>query len=68
MTTWDFTALYYAATLGLLLLNLYYMKDLKRSLNDAWKRIYDHYHEVECENKDCKKLKTGNVIVPGHSK
>jgi hypothetical protein len=37
---------------------------IKMDIKDLWKRIYSHYHEIDCENPDCKKLKTGNVIVP----
>lgn len=35
----------------------------KRS-DDKWRRIYGHYHEVECGNPDCAAQHTGNVIVP----
>ena len=31
---------------------------------EMWHRIYSHYHEIACANKDCTALKTGNVIVP----
>ena len=43
-------------------------KDMKESneanQKDMWERIYNHYHEIECGNADCKKLRTGNVVVP----
>ena len=38
--------------------------EMKADQKDIWKRMYNHYHEIDCENPDCKKLKTGNVIVP----
>jgi hypothetical protein len=47
---------------GLILLVL---AGIKSDIKDLWKRIYDHYHEVTCDNSECTALKTGNVIVPG---
>lgn len=38
---------------------------IKTNIEDLWDRIYDHYHEVECDSKECTALKTGNVVVPG---
>jgi hypothetical protein len=40
------------------------LNSIKQEIKDVWKRVYNHYHEIDCENPDCKKLKTGNVIVP----
>jgi hypothetical protein len=37
---------------------------IKADITEIWKRIYNHYHEIECTNNDCKKVKTGNVIIP----
>lgn len=39
-------------------------EDNKSDHGDMWKRIYGHYHEVECDNSDCGKVRTGNVIIP----
>lgn len=47
-------------------------KDMKVSneanIKEMWNRIYSHYHEIGCDNKDCTALKTGNVVIPheGH--
>lgn len=38
---------------------------IKTDIGDIWTRLYDHYHEVECDNNECTALKTGNVVVPG---
>ncbi|MFA5340422.1 MAG: hypothetical protein WC332_01470 [Clostridia bacterium] len=40
------------------------LNGIKNDIKDLWKRVYNHYHEIDCENPDCKKLKTGNVVVP----
>lgn len=40
------------------------LNGMRTEMKDIWKRVYNHYHEIDCENPDCKKLKTGNVIVP----
>ena len=37
---------------------------LKGELNDVWDRVYNHYHIIECDNRDCTALHTGNVVVP----
>jgi len=37
---------------------------LKGELNDVWDRIYNHYHEIECDNRDCTALHTGSVVIP----
>jgi hypothetical protein len=39
-------------------------QDNKEAHQDMWKRIYGHYHEVDCKNDECGRVKTGNVIVP----
>lgn len=38
-------------------------KDIKSSITELWERMYSHYHEIDCDNPDCKP-KTGNVIIP----
>lgn len=43
---------------------VYQLHDLKSSFKDVWRRLNNHYHEVECNNEACKKLQTGNVIIP----
>jgi flagellar biosynthesis protein FlhB len=41
------------------------LKDLKdHDIKDIWKRMYSHYHEIECNNPDCRPLRTGDVIIP----
>jgi hypothetical protein len=40
------------------------LSDMKKSIDRTWKRINNHYHEVECSNVDCRTLRTGNVILP----
>jgi len=37
---------------------------IKTDQKDIWKRLYNHYHEIDCKNDDCARAKTGNVIVP----
>lgn len=37
---------------------------LKGDIKDLWDRVYNHYHEIECNNADCTAVKTGNVVVP----
>lgn len=37
---------------------------LKSELKDVWERVYNHYHVIECDNRDCTALHTGNVVVP----
>ena len=43
---------------------LFVLASIKSDIKDIWARMYDHYHEVQCENKECG-LRTGNVVVPG---
>ena len=31
---------------------------------DVWKRIYAHYHEIDCRNPECTSRRTGFVVVP----
>ena len=40
------------------------LADMRQSIDRTWKRINNHYHEVECSNVDCRTLRTGNVILP----
>ncbi|MDD5353500.1 MAG: hypothetical protein PHS93_10090 [Candidatus Omnitrophica bacterium] len=40
------------------------LNGIKNEIKDLWKRVYSHYHEIDCTNPDCKKIKTGNVVVP----
>jgi len=42
----------------------YILSGIKKDQADIWKRMNSHYHEVSCENTDCRMLKTGNVIIP----
>ncbi len=41
--------------------------EIKREQEDVWYRMYNHYHEIDCKNDDCKGLKTGDVVVPRES-
>ena len=43
---------------------IFLLTDIKAEITDIWKRMNSHYHEVSCENSDCRSLKTGNVIIP----
>jgi hypothetical protein len=45
-------------------LSFFILVGIKSDTADLWKRLYNHYHEIECENKACAKVKTGNVVVP----
>ena len=38
---------------------------IKIDQKDMWRRMNNHYHVVNCDNKECRSLKTGNVIIPG---
>ena len=40
------------------------LADMRQSIDKTWKRVNNHYHEIECSNVDCRTLKTGNVILP----
>jgi len=42
----------------------YILSGIKKDQADIWKRMNSHYHEVSCENTECRSLKTGNVIIP----
>jgi len=35
-----------------------------KEVEDVWDRVNNHYHEIQCGNKDCTALHTGNVIIP----
>ena len=55
-----------AAFVGLLQsIVIFMLNSLKSDVKEIQFRIYDHYHEVECQNTGCHSLRTGNVIVPG---
>jgi len=41
-----------------------YLKDIKKTQDVIWKRLNSHYHEVHCDNDECKHLRTGNVVIP----
>lgn len=43
-------------------------KRAKEDSDALWERVHNHYHEIECGNKQCTALHTGNVIIPRGSK
>ena len=43
---------------------LFILSGIKKDQADIWSRMNNHYHEISCSNDDCKKLKTGNVVIP----
>ena len=43
---------------------IFLLSGIKAEIADIWKRMNAHYHEVSCDNADCKALKTGNVVIP----
>ncbi|MFH2076620.1 MAG: hypothetical protein ABIJ57_14965 [Pseudomonadota bacterium] len=43
---------------------IFMLSGIKTEIADIWSRMNAHYHEVSCSNDDCKKLRTGNVIIP----
>jgi len=43
---------------------IYILAGIKADQTDIWKRMNSHYHEVSCDNAECRSLKTGNVIIP----
>ena len=49
---------------ALLVIAIFLLADIKTEIADIWKRMNSHYHEVTCDNSDCRSLKTGNVIIP----
>ena len=58
------------AVIGLVLgflqaIMIYILTGIKAEIADVWRRMNNHYHEVSCDNDDCKRLVTGNVIIPG---
>jgi len=40
------------------------LSGIKKDQADIWGRMNSHYHEVSCDNAECRTLKTGNVIIP----
>jgi hypothetical protein len=46
---------------------IFILAGIKDDINDIWKRMYAHYHEIKCDNRDCTVRKTGDVIVPHES-
>ena len=40
------------------------LADMRQSIDKTWRRVNNHYHEIECSNLDCHALRTGNVILP----
>jgi len=46
---------------------IYILSGMKKDQEEIWKRMNSHYHEVSCDNNDCRTLKTGNVIIPGRT-
>ena len=43
---------------------IFILAGIKKDQADIWKRMNSHYHEVSCDNVDCRTLRTGNVIIP----
>ena len=43
---------------------IFMLRGIKTEIADIWSRVNAHYHEVSCDNDDCRMLKTGNVIIP----
>ncbi len=37
---------------------------LKGDMKDLWDRVYNHYHEIECNRVECTAIRTGNVVIP----
>ena len=48
-------------------LGLFILIGIRSDLKDLWKRMYSHYHMIDCNNKGCDARKTGDVIVPHES-
>ena len=46
---------------------IFILAGIKKEVADIWHRMNSHYHEVECNNDECKRLKTGNVVIPSES-
>ena len=54
-----------AAAIGVLqALIIFILIGIRTNQDAMWKRLNNHYHEVECDNDECNHLKTGNVILP----
>jgi len=45
-------------------LMIFILAGIRNDNKELWKRIYGHYHEIQCSNDECRTVKTGNVIVP----
>ena len=45
-------------------IGIFILSEIKKDQADIWKRMNSHYHEVSCENTECRSLKIGNVIIP----
>jgi len=43
---------------------IYILTGMKSEISEVWHRMNNHYHEIECGNDACKKLRTGNVVIP----
>lgn len=43
---------------------IFILSGMKRDIANTWNRVNNHYHEVECANDECRRLTTGNVIIP----
>lgn len=43
---------------------IFLLTGMKTDISDVWKRMNNHYHEIECNNPECRTLKTGNVVIP----
>jgi hypothetical protein len=43
---------------------IFLLSGIKSEIADIWQRMNNHYHEVSCANDECKKLLTGNVVIP----
>jgi hypothetical protein len=50
--------------LGLIILLLGW---IKIDQSQQWKRLYSHFHTIDCNNSECSVRRTGDVIVPHES-
>ena len=48
-------------------MGLFILIGIRTDVQDLWKRMYSHYHIIDCTNKACDARKTGDVIVPHES-
>ena len=44
---------------------IFILASIKKDQAIMWKRMDNHYHEIECQNHECTALRTGNVVIPG---